>query len=491
MRHIDFDQSGQRQGKGRKKRLKLRRPASKQSASLPVLAFGDGDTGFFQSADDILELTTNGVSRMKWDAGGIITAIGNLVVSGVTTTIDSTTLTVDDKNIELGSVATPSDTTADGGGITLKGATDKTFNWVDSTDAWTSSEHINLASGKSFRMNGTDLPTELFSVTSTAAELNLLDGVTATTAEINLLDGATSTASEINILTGVTATAAELNILDGATLSTTELNILDGVTASTAELNLLDGGFSDNDNDTMIQFEESADEDKIRFDTAGTERMVIDATGVGVGNIPQCAFQVGDSLSTFPSEPMGMFLRPPSGTNNFTGLHSGSFHSTFSNDTTALKLWPNTTTRAVNDYCAGINFMHLNAQGYPTHTGGHAAIAIRLYDTPAAERSSLCFLVNSATGTGSQPTEKMCIRPDGNVGIGTTSPTGGLLHVNGNIYCNDISVADIKMSNDRPDVPGNEIDGTKGSWTFQEGSDDMYLINRKSGKRYKLMLDEV
>jgi hypothetical protein len=484
MRHIDFDQSAQRQGKGSKKQLKLRRPASKQSAELPVLAFGDGDTGFFQSADDVLELTTNGVSRMKWDAGGIITAIGNLVVSGVTTTIDSTTLTVDDKNIELGSVATPSDTTADGGGITLKGATDKTFNWVDSTDAWTSSEHINLASGKTFQLNGT-------AITSTAAELNLLDGVTATTAEINLLDGATSTASEINILTGVTATAAELNIMDGVTASTAELNILDGVTASTAELNLLDGGFSDNDNDTMIQFEESADEDKIRFDTAGTERMVIDATGVGVGNIPQCAFQVGNSLSTFPSEPMGMFLRPPSGTNNFTGLHSGSFHSTFSNDTTALKLWPNTTTRAVNDYCAGINFMHLNAQGYPTHTGGHAAIAIRLYDTPAAERSSLCFLVNSATGTGSQPTEKMCIRPDGNVGIGTTSPTGGLLHVNGDIYCNDISVADIKMSNDRPDVPGNEIDGTKGSWVFQEGDENMYLINKNSGKRYKLKLEEV
>ena len=47
------------------------------------------------------------------------------------------------------------------------------------------------------------------------------------------------------------------------------------------------------------------------------------------------------------------------------------------------------------------------------------------------------------------------------------------------------------MSNDRGDCPANEIDGTRGSWSFQEGSDNMYLINRKSGKRYKLMLDEV
>ena len=79
----------------------------------------------------------------------------------------------------------------------------------------------------------------------------------------------------------------------------------------------------------------------------------------------------------------------------------------------------------------------------------------------------------------------------GNVGIGTTSPGSYKLNVSGDIYCNDISTADINMSNDRGDCPANEIDGTRGSWSFQEGSDNMYLINRKSGKRYKLMLDEV
>ena len=80
---------------------------------------------------------------------------GDLTVNGTTTTIDTTTLVVEDKNIELGSVATPTDVTADGGGITLKGATDKTINWVDSTDAWTFSEHVNIASGKEFRIAGT------------------------------------------------------------------------------------------------------------------------------------------------------------------------------------------------------------------------------------------------------------------------------------------------------------------------------------------------
>ena len=82
---------------------------------------------------------------------------GDLTVNGTTTTINSTTISVDDKNIELGSIASPTDVTADGGGITLKGTTDKTFNWVDATDAWTSSEHLNLLTGKSFFINGTNV----------------------------------------------------------------------------------------------------------------------------------------------------------------------------------------------------------------------------------------------------------------------------------------------------------------------------------------------
>ena len=89
--------------------------------------------------------------------GRNLTVTGNLTVNGTTTTVNSTTVTVDDKNLELGSTASPSDAGADGGGITLKGTTDKTFNWIDSTDAWTSSEHINLATGKAYYINGTSV----------------------------------------------------------------------------------------------------------------------------------------------------------------------------------------------------------------------------------------------------------------------------------------------------------------------------------------------
>lgn len=93
------------------------------------------------------------------DNTGTVVIKGDLQVDGTTTTVNSTTLTVDDKNIELGSTASPSDATADGGGITLKGTTDKTLNWVDATDSWTSSENVNLLTGKTYKINGTDVLT--------------------------------------------------------------------------------------------------------------------------------------------------------------------------------------------------------------------------------------------------------------------------------------------------------------------------------------------
>jgi len=86
-----------------------------------------------------------------------LTVTGDLIVNGNTTTLNTATLVVEDKNIVLANTASPTDVTADGAGFTVKGATDKTFNWVDSTDSWTSSEHVNLASSKIYKIDGTSV----------------------------------------------------------------------------------------------------------------------------------------------------------------------------------------------------------------------------------------------------------------------------------------------------------------------------------------------
>lgn len=89
--------------------------------------------------------------------GKDLTVQGDLVVNGSTTTVNSTTISVDDINIELGSTASPTDVSANGGGITLKGDTDKTLSWANATDSWTSSENVDLASGKTYKINATDV----------------------------------------------------------------------------------------------------------------------------------------------------------------------------------------------------------------------------------------------------------------------------------------------------------------------------------------------
>jgi hypothetical protein len=85
---------------------------------------------------------------------GNLTVGGNLTVNGSTTTINSTIVSVDDINIVLGDTGSPSDATANGGGITLRGTTDKTLSWSSSANAWTSSEDFSLATGKEYEING-------------------------------------------------------------------------------------------------------------------------------------------------------------------------------------------------------------------------------------------------------------------------------------------------------------------------------------------------
>lgn len=126
---------------------------------------------------------------------------GDLTVNGTTTTINSTEITIDDKNLTLGSVATPTDAGADGGGITLKGATDKTFSWVDATDSWTSSEHLDLASGKALKVAGTQV---LSATEYTGNAATVTNGV-YTSSKISAL-AATTSAELAGVLTDETGT---------------------------------------------------------------------------------------------------------------------------------------------------------------------------------------------------------------------------------------------------------------------------------------------
>ena len=82
-------------------------------------------------------------------ASANLTVTGNLTVSGTQTTINTATLDVEDKNIEIAKVASPSDTTAADAGITIKGATDKTLLWKSATNSLSSNVKLAENAGSS------------------------------------------------------------------------------------------------------------------------------------------------------------------------------------------------------------------------------------------------------------------------------------------------------------------------------------------------------
>ena len=119
-------------------------------------AIADGDTITFAGTANEVEVTVSSTDTVTIGLPNDVTIAGNLTVNGQMTTIDSETVKVEDKDIELGVVATPTDSTANGGGIILKGASDKTFKWIAGTNggSWTSSEHIDLLTGMFFSIAG-------------------------------------------------------------------------------------------------------------------------------------------------------------------------------------------------------------------------------------------------------------------------------------------------------------------------------------------------
>jgi cytoskeletal protein CcmA (bactofilin family) len=192
-------------------------------ATIGTDAIADGD-GIIHNDAGTMKVTSAATFKTYFQTG--ISSAADDISAGdaaVNITTSSGNITIDAAANDTDIIFKGTDATADITMLTLDGsdAGSATFN-----------DKVILGDGK-LVLNST-------AVTSTAAELNILDGVTSTTAELNILDGVTSTTAELNILDGVTSTAAELNIMDGNTSATsTTLADADRVVV--------------NDNGTMVQ----------------------------------------------------------------------------------------------------------------------------------------------------------------------------------------------------------------------------------------------
>jgi hypothetical protein len=142
---------------------------------------------------------------------GNVTITGNLTVNGTTTTINSTVLNVDDILIELGAVASPTDVTANGGGISLQSAAgNKTFTWSSTGGNWTSTENLSLATGKTYKINNADI------ISGSATALVVGGGASTSLA----LGNASGTITLSGALTAGTNTRAPIRLTAGTNLST-------------------------------------------------------------------------------------------------------------------------------------------------------------------------------------------------------------------------------------------------------------------------------
>jgi len=218
--------------------------------------------------------TTNRLPIYTLDVEGDIRATGNLIVEGTSTTIDTVTLRVEDKNIELGYQSDSTggdDAGAEGGGVTLLSTdSDKTMKWVGSTDAWTFNKNIDISDAtKTIKIGGqTKLTNTSLSNILYADELTRLGTLTALQVDSININGNTisNSASVINI----TATGG-MNLTPGGTVAFTGAPRISGVGNPTDIQDVSTKSYTDTEiaNETIV--------------------MGFDVTGLGTGSTLQAA----------------------------------------------------------------------------------------------------------------------------------------------------------------------------------------------------------
>ena len=392
---------------------------------------------------------------------GNIIASGDLTVNGTTTTINSTTLSVEDKNITMGDVDTPTDVTADGGGITLKGATDKTITWDNANDNWTSSEHWNLVTGKDFKINnvsvlnattlGSSVVASSLTSVGTLANLTVTNAPTfsamtlgsvlfAGTAGLLSQDNANffwdNTNKRLGIATATPSTKLDVvfdvntgvlfqdNKTDATEkvfrLGTTHYTNAEepfyaykAVSSSTVNSVDIGGGTSFGNAATDIYFFTAANNTTV----TGTERMRITSTGtIGIGTtVPRSTLDV---------------------------LGTGIVNTRIASNSNIVSLRINGTeaspTVVVNTNIIGV----LSFQGQYSSTVGEFITGAQIRATAVGDFSSTTNaptdLIFYTASTTAGITERMRIASSGNVGIGTSAPdtllvVGTPLNSTGNI----------------------------------------------------------
>ena len=414
---------------------------------------------------------------------------GNLTVNGTTTTINSTTVNIDDKNFQVATGAAD-DAAADGAGFTVdSGDGDKTWNFEATGDNWGSSENINLASGKVLKVNNTSIlsSTTLGSsvVTSSLTSLGTIGtGVWQGTAINDTYLGTIDNANKVSL--------SALNI-DGGT-------DIGAALVDADEIIVDDGGGGTNRRSDMS-----------RVKTYIYGAMSGDATASSGGAVTLAASGVSaGTVGSSTAIPIITVDAKGRVTNTSTTAVDST---TIANGSASVAVASNgpITSTGNHDFTAGIDVtgnitVSGTVDGRDVAGDGSKLDGIESGATADQSANEILTLIKTVDGAGSGLdadtldgiSSASFLRSD------TSDTFTGTLTVSGNILPNangtrdlgasgtrwaNVYSSDLDLSNEAKG--GNTIDGSWGSYLIEEGEENLYLTNRRSGKKYKFMLEEV
>ena len=416
------------------------------------------------------EIDTSSGNLVIDSAGGTttvddnLTVSGNLTVNGTTTTINSTTVAIDDKNFQVATGAAD-DAAADGAGLTVdSGDGDKTWNFEATGDNWGASENINLASGKVLKVNNTQIlsATALSSaVVVDLASVNI-DGGTDIGADIvdadeMLIDdggGGTNRRSDMSRVKKYIWSSASSDLTASASGVVTLAN--SGVSAGTVGsataipiITVDSKGRVTNTTTTAIDQASIAvlDTSVAVTDTGSNGKITGKADNTTVYEATSGAFAVTGNITVSGT----VDGRDVAG----DGSKLDGIESAATADQTASEIL--TLIKTVDGSGSGLDADTLD---------GISSASFLRSDTSDTFTGTLTMagsIIPSANGTQ-------------NLGSSGTRWA--------NVYSSDID-----LNNEWKG--GNTIDQSWGSYLIEEGEHDLFLKNRRNGKSYRFMLEEV